>query len=239
MDRAFSFLEFDAREAASHAMVEKLSDMLTGAIEAKGKASLMVSGGSTPGLAYEALSRRELDWASIMVGLVDERWVDPSDPASNERLIRKTLLQNQASAATFLPMKTDDPVPSIAVDEISASYTAALDFDAITLGMGPDGHTASWFPGAKGLSEAMSPAGRQIVAAINADEAEVAGDHPLRMTLTANAINTASVACLLLFGEDKRRVFEAAAEGSFGETGLPVSQAIADLESRLHVYWGP
>ncbi|MEO1101663.1 MAG: 6-phosphogluconolactonase [Pseudomonadota bacterium] len=239
MERAFTLTEFGARETASNAMAVMLARTLADAIEAKGKASLMVSGGSTPGPAYKSLSHCELDWASVTIGLVDERWVPPCDPASNERLVRETLLQDRASAAAFLSMKTDDPVPSIAVAAVAARYATALDFDAITLGMGPDGHTASWFPGAKGAAEAMSPQNRQMVAAINADESEVAGEHALRITLTATAINTASVACLLLFGDDKRRVFEAAAAASFDETGFPVSQAITDLSDRLHVYWAP
>lgn len=225
---------FETREAVNVALADAVADTLRMAIDAKGKASLMVSGGSTPAAAYERLSEADLDWGAVTIGLVDERWVELFDPGSNEAMLRQTLLKARAAAATFLSMKTPDQSPFIATAEVSERYEPALQFDAVVLGMGLDGHTASWFPGAMGLAHALDPANEAVVGPIDASGAPVAGDHPLRMTLTASAIASARAGFLLMFGDDKRAVFDAALEA---ESDAPIALAASLLGDRLSVYW--
>lgn len=228
----------DDREEASALTAALVASHLDGAITQSGKASLMVSGGSTPGAAYRQLSEMALDWGGVTVGLVDERWVTPDDGASNERLVREQLLCGPASQATFLPMKTPAGSPNDAVSDRSAAYAPHCQpISCIVLGMGSDGHTASWFPGAAGLEAALFPAAGEIISAIDASNAPVSGSHPLRMTLTAGPVCAAAAAILLMFGNDKRAVLEQALSGE--ETTFPVRRAINGLGRRLTIIWAP
>lgn len=238
-DGLFTWRAFDDRAAACSAVAEALEDALRAGLDAKGKASLMLSGGSTPGPAYTQLSRAAFDWSRVSIGLVDERWVPLSDPRSNELLVRKAMFDGAASAATLVSMKTFSETPFGETQMIADRYTPLLDIDAIVLGMGPDGHTASWFPDCLGLGRAVDPANPSPVAPIDATGAPVAGDTPLRMTLTASAIATSGMAILLIFGDEKRDVFERAASHGRDDLSLPVTAAILDLGERLTVFWAP
>lgn len=121
-----------------------------------GVASLVVSGGRSPVAFFESLSRRELDWAKIQISLADERWVSPTDPASNEGLLRRHLLQNAANAARLIGLYQ----PADSLEQAAGFANAALDqlhqpIDVLVLGMGDDGHTASLFPGSVNLAHAL------------------------------------------------------------------------------------
>src|ERR1700720_4926831 len=108
---------------------------------------------------FELLRAEELDWSSVCVALADERWVDPSDAASNERLVRDVLLKDRAASARFLGLKNGAPTPDLGA--VSAWETFARvprPFDAVILGMGDDGHTASLFPGSPNLPSALNQA---------------------------------------------------------------------------------
>ena len=81
---------FDTREELLSALQKECVNALQDAVQARGKASLMVSGGSSPGPLYEQLSQTDLDWSAISVALVDERWVEPGHDKSNESLVVNT-----------------------------------------------------------------------------------------------------------------------------------------------------
>lgn len=228
----------DDREDASALTAALVAEHLDGAITRSGKASLMVSGGSTPGAAYRLLSEKALDWKAVTVGLVDERWVAPDDGASNERLVRERLLRGPASQAKFVPMKTPDGLPQDAVADRSEAYAPHCQpISCIVLGMGEDGHTASWFPDTAGLQAALYPEAGDIMSAMDATGAPVAGAHTLRMTLTAEPVCAAAAAILLIFGNDKRAVLEQALTAE--ETEYPVRRAIDGLGRRLTIIWAP
>ncbi|WP_290844028.1 6-phosphogluconolactonase [Henriciella sp.] len=190
---------------AAHWIETRLAD----ALARRGQASLICSGGSTPGPVYRELSDLDLNWSKVSVGLADERWVEASDWASNEKLVRDTLLKNKAADATFLPMKTAAASPFDAIDEVDALYRPITSpVDVMVLGMGTDGHTLSWFEDAKGIDEAMSPDITRNVAAIEAQKSKTTGDHTLRMTLTLPVVARARYILLLMSGDKKRTVFE-------------------------------
>ncbi len=231
---ALHLTQFPDREEASEAAAHLAADTLGADIARSGAASLMVSGGSTPARMFERLSSETLDWASVTVGLVDERWVAPDHPDSNERLVRARLLKNAAERAAFLPMKTSHAHPTEAVADRNAAYAphcASISF--LLLGMGTDGHTASWFPGAANLAEILSSHGARFVAAVEAPSAKVAQ----RLTLTGSAAAHANRALLLVFGAEKRSILENTAEAD--PMNCPVAFAIDVLGDRLSIFWAP
>lgn len=197
-------------------------------------AGLLLSGGSTPGPVYERLSRADLDWTRVDVGLVDERWVEQSDARSNAGLLARTLFQNQAASAYFLPMKTPDETPAAGAGKLQGRYGRLLDLGPlILLGMGTDGHTASWFPGIDSLETVMDPDNSDAVAPIDASGSPVAGDMPHRVTVTGRALEAASIAVLYITGEEKRAVFENR------RAGHPIHVAEEILGDRLVGVWAP
>jgi 6-phosphogluconolactonase len=137
---------FETREFLEDSLADELLKVLAESIEKYGNATLLLSGGSTPKGLFKKLSERKFPWKNITIGLVDERFVNNSSEYSNEKLIRETLLQNEAKDATFIPMVYDD------LDEINnlklaqKAYEKLERLDAVILGMGDDGHTASIFP---------------------------------------------------------------------------------------------
>ena len=139
-------IEFDSKAALEHALVAAMASALNTAIEEKGSATLLLSGGSTPSGVYALLSEQDLPWDKVTVGLVDERFVGPTSPYSNFKLIGETLLQNQAKATTLLTMVLDETDYMENLQKVAATYRIFTDTDVCLLGMGPDGHTASIFP---------------------------------------------------------------------------------------------
>lgn len=228
----------DDREEASALAAELATLHISRALARDGAASLMVSGGATPARMFALLGQEALDWSRVTIGLVDERWVTPEDPGSNEKSVREKLLRGPAAAARFLPMKTQANEPASAVEERSAAYAPYLrPVSCVLLGIGPDAHTASWYPGSIGLEHAMYPRDGGVIAAIDAGNSPVAGDYRHRMTLTATPICSAASGILLMFGEDKRAALEKSLTGD--EEQFPVRRAIEGLGSRLSIIWAP
>ncbi len=158
---------FEAREALAETLARDVADELMRAVDAKGKATLAVSGGTTPKLFFEKLSQADIAWSRVTVTLVDERKVPESSERSNARLVRQHLLQNKAAAARFVPL-------------FGNADAAKTPFDVAVLGMGSDGHTASFFPGGDRLAEAIDSDTPKRLIEINAPGA---GEPRLTFTL--------------------------------------------------------
>ncbi|MCF6186212.1 MAG: 6-phosphogluconolactonase [Desulfobulbaceae bacterium] len=101
--------EFSNRSTLAKSLADRIGELLTSGIRKNGRASLAVSGGSTPVELFERLSELDIPWAKVVITLVDERWVEPEAEDSNEHLVRTHLLKNKATAATFIPMKNPAP----------------------------------------------------------------------------------------------------------------------------------
>ncbi len=146
-----------------------MSGLLTAAVAARGAGFLAVSGGSTPKLFFQALSKSALDWDKITVTLIDERFVAPSSPRSNQGLVESNLLQNAARRAKFVPLYNgaDDPEEGARLAG-EALAKAPWPLDVAVLGMGNDGHTASIFPDAPNLAALVDPKGQRKVASVHA-----------------------------------------------------------------------
>jgi 6-phosphogluconolactonase len=227
---------FDDRQTLVVALVDHISELLSEAIAARGSASFLVSGGSSPHAVYEALAKRQLDWSKVTVALVDERWVPQEHAASNEAFIRRSLLQDSAAAATFIGMKTAAHSAETGLQDCEAWFAALpAKADVCLLGMGSDGHTASLFPHSEGLENAMSSTGDARCAVIHAQQSEVTGAHTERMSLTISYLSAARQLILLITGSEKYEVYRAA-KNSTDPMSTPVT---AVLNTDVDVYWAP
>lgn len=156
---------------------------LQAAIEARGQASWAVSGGSTPKPLFQAMQNAPLDWRHVDVALVDERWVDYDHPRSNEAFVAENLMQGRAASGCLVGMKSDHATPARGVMEVNKRFDAlSLPFDSLLLGLGPDGHTASLFPGAEGIEVAFAESATTCVA-LTAIQSAVTGEEVERMSL--------------------------------------------------------
>ncbi|MDD2761905.1 MAG: 6-phosphogluconolactonase [Methylomonas sp.] len=230
---------FEQRHHLVTALAAECQDVLSEAISKHGAATLLVSGGSTPAPLYEALSKMELNWKKTKIALVDERWVDQDSSASNEALIKRTLLINNAKAAEFTGMKNASKTAKAGLSETEENYRKLPQpFSLAIVGMGPDGHTASLFPHAKGLADALKPDSEQLTAAISATQSEVTGPNTERLTLTLSALMKTERIIILFTGEDKLAVFSAAQkEGPVAE--LPIRALLHQDLVPVELYWAP
>jgi 6-phosphogluconolactonase len=148
---------FATPEVLARQLADAVGSALLKRIDEKGRACLAVSGGRTPSAFLRELSERDLPWSKILVTLVDERWVDENHPASNAALVREHLLRGKARSAYFLPLKNRAATPSAGFMECeNRLHEQIVRLDVAVLGMGEDGHTASWFPHSAALPSALS-----------------------------------------------------------------------------------
>lgn len=195
---------FADSETLAHALAAAVAEHLEAAIGARGEASLVVSGGNTPRRLFTALRQAQIDWSAVLITLADERWVDVDQADSNERLVREVLLQERAAGARFIGLKTAADTPQNGVAECrSRLERMPRPFDVVLLGLGNDGHTASWFPGAPGLNAALEDADGQLCVAVHPVDQPQA-----RISLTAPALCTARWLALHIEGGDKRQTLD-------------------------------
>ena len=212
--------------------------------------SLALSGGSTPQRFYRLLTtspwRGRIDWSRLHVFLADERFLPLDHPDSNFRMIRETLIEplNAADSSTLpvdgagqgggdrLPAANIHPMPTDGtVEDCAVRYEAELRayfgetsprFDLIVLGMGPDGHTASLFPGH------THPQGPWVLPVHNSPKPP-----PTRLSLSLELINQARHVWFLVTGQDK-----AGALSSLHDPSAPVLPAgTVQLEEGELIWW--
>lgn len=158
MNAELPAIRYPNLDTLSRELANRIAADLDAAISDRGTASLVVSGGRSPVKLFERLRTQSLDWSHVSVALADERWLDPADPASNERLVRDVLRKDPAATARFTGLKNGAATPDLGAE--SAWQTVAgvsRPLDIVVLGMGDDGHTASLFPGSPNLLRALDP----------------------------------------------------------------------------------
>ena len=199
------------------------------ALQRTERAGLALSGGRSPILLFERLSHEDIPWHRVAISLVDDRYVPIDHEDSNEALVRRHLLQNNAKAADFTGLVGDakDIARSVALaNQLNAPIDVAV------LGMGDDGHTASLFPHAAQLPQALDPNQTSRYVHITPPTAP----HE-RISMTLAAILAAGHLILPIAGEHKRAVLREAQRGV--TPALPVSYVAAQAGVPLDVYWHP
>lgn len=230
---------FEQRNHLFTALVAECQDVISEAMSKHGVATLLVSGGTTPAPLYEALSKSDLNWKKIKIALVDERWVGADNAASNEALIRRTLLINNARNAEFIGMKTAADTAMAGQGETEQNYARLPQpFSLAIVGMGADGHTASLFPHAQGLSDALNLDNNCLTAAISAKQSDVTGPNTERLSLTLPALLKCERLIILFTGEDKLAVFNAAQKPGPMED-MPIRGLIHQEKVPVELYWAP
>ena len=222
---------FTDKEQLAAALAETVAANLKAGIAARGVASMAVSGGGTPGRFFQVLSQRaDVPWDKVTVTLVDERWVDDTSDRSNAKLVKANLLQNRAAAAKFVPLYTSGVEPDAAKSS-AAQVAVPQPLDVALLGMGNDGHTASFFPGGDTLTEALTAEGPVV-----AIRAPGAGEP--RVTLTLTRLLAAKALYLHIEGEEKVETLrKAEAEGPI--EAMPVRAILRETQTPLTIFWCP
>ncbi len=221
-------LETFANPAAlAEAAAAAVQAALAAAITERGAAVLVATGGRSPAPIYDLLAQAPLDWDKVTVTLSDDRFVPPTSPDSNERLVRERLLVGPAASAHFTPLSFDVANVKEAALRAEPEVKALAPYDVMLLGMGEDGHVASLIPGSSVMDEAMNLAGDRFCLGVPAG----VGSPPLaRVTMTMPALLQARLTVILISGEAKREIIE-------NGGGLPVHLLLEQAKAPVRVLW--
>lgn len=192
------------REFLMLGLANVIAGQLADFLRREGRATLSVPGGTTPGPVFDTLSGVDLDWANVAVVLNDERWVPETSERSNTRLLRERLLRGRAAQARLIPLYAPAETPEEMLSALEDGLRPHLPISVLLLGMGADMHTASLFPGADRLAEALAPNAPLLLPL----RAEAAGEP--RVTLTAPVLREAFNIHILITGAEKRAALERA-----------------------------
>lgn len=219
------FQSYDSRDALYDAVANALYLDLSAQLVAHQSATLAVPGGTTPGPVFDRLCAMDLPWAHVNMMLTDERWVPETSDRSNTALLRARLHQKNAAAATMLPMHYPSETPEEGLKHLVTEITPHLPLSVVLLGMGADMHTASIFPEADKLAEALAPDAPLLL------PMRAAGAPEPRVTLSARALREAKHVHVIITGEEKRAALETA------QSLMPIEAPIAAILDLATVHW--
>jgi 6-phosphogluconolactonase len=211
---------FENFKEASAKAAKKIAGLIEDAIDDKGYCTLGLSGGNSPALCYEKLSEMDVEWNKVYIFFVDERYISKDDEKSNYKMIKDHLLSN-----IKIPEQNVFEVPVDAADVktaakeyeerikaffVTKSFKPAEDefpvFDILTMGIGPDGHTASIFP----RSSVIYEADRYIMQADAPPEFDVKE----RITMTYMLINNADARIFIMSAEGREELLKGVLDGN-------------------------
>ena len=219
-----TFIEYADAELMMMGLADMLAGQLRQALALGTRASLAVPGGTTPGPIFDSLCAVDIDWTRVDIMLTDERWVPETSERSNTRLLRQRLLTNRAAAATLVPLYADTATPEDSLEALAAGVAATLPLSVLLLGMGLDMHTASIFPGADRLQDALTGSAPLV-------PMRAPGAPEPRITLSAAVLNGAMSRHIVITGAAKRAAFERA-------RGLPPTEApVAAVIRGATIHW--
>ncbi|WP_044875159.1 6-phosphogluconolactonase [Pseudomonas sp. LFM046] len=207
-----------------------VANALRAAIDTRGSAVLVVSGGRSPVAFFERLCGQTLDWSKVTISLADERFVPVSHADSNEGLVRVHLLKGEAASARFLGLYQSAPNLEEAARLADAALAELGVIDVLVLGMGEDGHTASLFPGSPNLEKALSATCSQRCLPMQAPSVP-----RQRLSLTLPVLAGAHLTLLAVQGLAKLATLADALAGD-DVAAMPIR---AFLRRPLEIHWCP
>ena len=209
-------------------LVEQLKRILSHAVEQRGHAYLVVSGGKTPIDLFKALAKTDLPWDKITITLTDERCVSAHDSDRNERLVRQFLLQHHAAKAHFLSLYNEGH----SLEQTEQVIASLPTFDAVVLGMGEDGHVASLFPCSDELGMGLD----DNAAAVLRVSPKTASHQ--RISLSKKRLLNSRVIFLHLLGQNKLTVLHQAM-AKHDSMVMPVSAFLNNFDANVQVLYAP
>lgn len=221
------------REYLAQALACRIARGLWQAIDRRGRAYLMLSGGSTPAPMLRALGQQPLPWTQVEVTLADERWVNEQHAESNARMLRETLFAGAAQEAHWRSLYHGAASVEAEVAALNQMDWTQQAPDVLVLGMGGDGHTASLFPDLPDLQQWLSPQAPEPLLAVHTQASPLA-----RVSFSGRILHSADSILLHLHGEDKMQVLEQAqAQRESHELGeaLPIASFLDQAE----IWWAP
>ncbi|WP_373089935.1 6-phosphogluconolactonase [Zhongshania sp.] len=219
------------RDELNAVLSEDIAKYLNTALNKYRAASLAVSGGATPANMLTLLGKKKLDWPRIQTLLVDDRWVAADHQDSNQAMLNKTLFSGLAASSRYLPLKNDAGDVNdgqYACEEQLAELTWPLSL--VHLGMGNDGHTASWFHDAPEYPM-LTAAHEQHCIAVHPGAAPYS-----RISLTPAAVLYSERIVIQVFGKAKRDVLERALAK---DADYPISLVLHQQRVPVDIYWAP
>lgn len=225
-------IQDESADVIANKLARTVAEKLTEALGRKSRACMAVSGGSTPKAFFQALSQLPVEWSRVDVTLADERWVDVDADASNERLVRAALLQGPAASARLVGLKQPHDTAN-AGQPIAEEALAEMEWplDVLVLGMGNDGHTASLFPDAPEIGEALDSSRPARCIAMHPPSQAVP-----RISLSRRVLAEAGWTAVHLKGTDKLETLERAFADLANVHAMPIR---AFLGGGAQVYWSP
>ncbi len=224
--------KFDSRDDASVAAAEALVGSINRRLDLQARASMIITGGSSPGKCYEEMREAPIDWQRVDLVLSDERWVPAGHDDSNEKQARETLLIGNAASANLVSVYREGESLEERVDSLDADLKLLpIPFAAALLGMGSDGHFASLFPDADNLEDGLDKQRAHFCLPV-----DTAASPYRRLSLSLSAIARSDFVLLLIFGQDKLDVINAAIDG---DSQFPVASLLRQKQAPVHVFWAP
>jgi len=228
----------DAQSLAEN-LAGELVILINSVIAELGSAVIALSGGSTPKPLFQALADHAIDWSNVIVTLVDERWVPESHELSNAAFMQQHLLDALPQQAQFIPLYQTAQTVEASLPLVLDTYckvtksdiNAPRAFDIVILGMGGDGHTASFFPDANNVAELVAIDALAPLLTCSSPSTQVE-----RVTWSLPRLLNTKFLALHFTGKAKLAVFEEAVAGS-NPVELPIRSAIYQDHTPLNVYY--
>ena len=230
LPQGVSALEFKSPVLLAEGLALKVAEQLRAALDARGAATLVVSGGRSPVAFFQSLAKQPLDWSKVVVSLADERWVPVEHADSNAGLLKRYLLQGAAAKAQLLSLYSASANLEAAAEQADRLLAELPPIDVLILGMGDDGHTASLFPGSPNLAEALDVNGTRRCWPMLAPTVP----HQ-RLTMSRALLASAKHKVLSISGQSKLTTLNAAVAGD-DVAEMPIR---AFLQPTLEIYWCP